>query len=113
MRRDGLVRKKVSNYFVFYDPLGPAPQYRFPIIEPAPAVQTLTERPKMFVVKTVQKIGGGALISGAAVIAAELISRRLNMPDQKTELLVCITALFTGIGQGIINLFKHWPKKGQ
>jgi len=67
----------------------------------------------MFLIKTVQKASGGALISGAAVIAAELISRRLNMPDQKTELIICLTAMITGIGQGAINLFKNWPRKGR
>jgi len=118
MRHDKLVRKKVCNYFVFFDPLGPAPQYRFPKTKPAPAevettINLFTERPKMFLIKTVQKASGGALISGAAVIAAELISVRLNMPDQKKELIICLTAMITGICQGAINLFKHWPRKGR
>jgi len=112
MRHDGLVRKKVCNYFVYFDPLGPAPQYRFKAIAPAPEITPLTERPKMFVVKTVKKVGGGAAIAAASVITAEIISRRLNMPDQRTEIVVCITALLTGAFQGIINLSKHWPRKG-
>jgi len=117
MRHDGLVRKKVCNYFVFFDPLCPAPQYRFPKTKPAPdAIETtinlFTERDKMFVIKTVQKASGGALISAAAVICAEIISRKMNMPDQRTEIVICITALLTGGFQGLINLVKHWPRKG-
>lgn len=111
MRHDGLIRRKVRNYFVYFDPLGPAPQYRF---KPAPAViQPLTEGKSMFAIKTIQKTTGGAAIAGASVIVAEIVSRKLNIPDMRTELVICITAILTGAAQGLINLAKHWPKRAQ